>query len=128
MNLCVSYRATLNAMDAISKLHSVPVQQWIREGAVFKFWGDNLDKKQRVRDLRSDHQGDMLHMFSMLAGKSRTPALELPFTGQLSQLALTPPESFLPMASDIAEVKKNLTVIVGCILTEYFPTLTCFSR
>lgn len=64
----------------------------------------------------------------MLAGKSRTPAPELPFTSQLSQLALTSYEFFLPTAADVAEMKKNLTVIIGRILTEYSPTLTSFFR
>ncbi len=128
INLCLSYPATLQLMDDVSKLHAIPIQQWIREGAVFKFWGDNVDKMMRVRDLRSNHQGDMLHMFSILAGRSRTPAPELPFTGQLSKLAETPPEFFLPTESDVAAVKKDLTVIVSRILTEYFPSLARFSK
>ena len=70
----------------------------------------------------------MLHMFSILADRSRTPAPELPFTGQLSRLAETPPEFFLPTESDVAAVKKNLTAKVGRILTEYFHTLARFSK
>ena len=37
------------------------LEQWIEDGVVFKFWGDNLDKLQRVHDLRSDHVGEMLY-------------------------------------------------------------------
>lgn len=44
---------------------------------MFKFWGDNVEKKRRARDLRSDNQGSMIHMFSMIAGRSQTPAPEL---------------------------------------------------
>ena len=68
VNVCVSCRATLRLMDDISKLHNVPIQLWINDGAVFKFWGDNVDKQLHVRDLRSDYQGQMLHMFSVIAG------------------------------------------------------------
>lgn len=128
MNVCVSYRATLRLMDDISKLHTVPIQQWIDDRDVFKFWGDNIDKKQYVRDLRSDHEGEMLHMFSMIAGRSRTPAPEMPFSGQLSQLAGTPTAYFLPNNSDVEAVKQNLIVLVGRILTEYFPALVPFSK
>ena len=128
MNVCVSYRATLRLMDDISKLHNVPIQQWISDGAVFKFWGDNVDKQRRVRYLRSDHQGEMLHMFSVIAGRSRTPVPELPFSGQLSQLDCTPTAYFLPNNADVRAVKENLVVLVNRILTEYFPALVPFSK
>lgn len=128
MNLCVSYPATLRLMEDVSKLHTIPLREWIQDGVVFKVWGDNVDKKQHVRDLRSDHQGEMLHMFSLIVGQSRTPAPELPFTGQLSQLTDTPTEYFLPTSSDVAAVKNNLVVLVGRVLTEYFPALAPFSK
>lgn len=128
MNLCVSYPATLQLMEDVSKLHTVPIQQWIKNGIVFKFWGDNVDKQRHVRDLRFDHQGEMLHMFSLLVGRSRTPAPELPFTGQLSQLDVVSANYFLPKSSDVAAVKKNLIILVGRILTEYFPALAPFSK
>ena len=115
-------------MDAISKLHTVPIQQWISNGVVFKLWGDNLDKPQHVRDPRSDHQNEMLHMFSLVVGKSRTPAPELSFKRQVSQLTDACSEHFLPKRSDIAAVKNNLVTLVGHILTEYFPSLVHFSR
>ena len=108
-------------MDGISQLHKVPIQQWIEEGAVFKFWGDNIDKKQYVRDLRSDHQGEMLHMFSVIVGKSRTPATEI-------QLDDIPTQFFLPISSDVAAVKDNLAVLVGRILTQYFRALEPSSK
>ena len=40
-----------------------------------------MDKKTNVCDVRSDHQGNMLHMYSILAGKSRTPEKSLSRTG-----------------------------------------------
>ena len=84
--------------------------------------------RQLVRDPRSDHKGDMLHCFSLLVGRSRTPALELPFTGQLSKLAETPNEFFLPKRADVLAVKENLVILVARILTEYFTALAPFSE
>lgn len=126
--MCISYPATLKVMDCVSKLHTVPIQKWIKDGIPFKFWGDNVDKQRRVRDLRSDNQGEMLHMFSLLVGRSRTPAPELRFTGQLSQLTETEESFFLPTGTDILAVKKNLVVLVGRILTQYFPGLATLSK
>jgi hypothetical protein len=126
--MCASYPTTLRLLDDISKLHSIPIEQWIKDGDVLKFWGDNADKQRHVRDLRSDHQGDMMHLYIIVVGKSRTPALELSFTGQRSKLSDASPEFFLPSSSDISAVKDNLVVIVGRILTEYFPSLAPFAK
>ena len=126
--MCVSYNATLKLTEDVSKLHKVPVDKWIKEGVVLKFWGDNLDKQQHVRDLRSDNQGEMLHMFSMIVGRSRTPAPELPFTGQIAQLKDALPALFKPSVADVAVVKDNLVILVARTLTEYIPSLAAFSK
>lgn len=115
-------------MDDISKLHTVPIEKCIQEGTIFKFWGDNIDKQRHVRDLQSDHQGEMLHMFILLVGCSRTPAQELPFTCELSQLADTSVELFWPNSADIVAVESNLVVLVGRILTQYFAALAPFAK
>ena len=128
MNMCMSYNATLRLTDDLSKLHKVPIEQWIEDGVVFKFWGDNLDKLQRVRHLRSDHVGEMLHMFSMIVGRSRTPAPELPYTGQISQLNDASPVCFRPCRSEVTAVKANLVILVGRTLTEFIPSLAPFSK
>lgn len=57
---------------------------------MFKFWGDNVDKQRRVRDL---HSGQILHMFSMLVCQRLTTAPEL---RQLSQLDNVSPNYLLP--------------------------------
>ena len=36
-----------------------------------KFVGDNVDKKREVRNIRSDHHGELKHMYSLLAVKAR---------------------------------------------------------
>ena len=52
LNVSLSYNATLAAVTEVSKLHKVPLQQWIAEGVTFKFVGDNVDKSKEVRDIR----------------------------------------------------------------------------
>ena len=124
----MSYNATLRLTDDLSKLHKVPIEQWIKDGEVLKFWGDNLDKLKRVHDLRSDHQGEMLHMFSMIVGRSRTPAPELPFRGQIARLGDALPACFRPSGSEVAALKANHVTLVGRILTEFIPSLAPFSK
>lgn len=124
----MSYCATLKLTGEVSQMHQTPIQGWIKDSIIFKFWGDNVDKKQHVRDVRSDHQGQMLHMYSILAGCSRTPANDLPCTGQVAQLSSIPYESFLPTQSEVDSVKKNMTVIVCRILTDYIHELSPLAK
>ena len=58
-------------MEAIGKQHTVPNRSWIKEGIKFKFVGDNVDKKRGVRDLRTGCHGEMKHMYSIIAVRSR---------------------------------------------------------
>ena len=83
---------------------------------------------RHVRDPRSDHHGNMLHCFSLLVGRSRTPALDLPFTGYLSKLVETPNAFFLPNRADVLAAKENLVILVARIITNYFAALTPFSK
>lgn len=116
-------------MDDLSETHIVPLKKWINEGVVFKFWGDNVDKKKNVRDLRSDNKGEMVHMFSLLAGRSRTPAPELIHTcDDLSVLDTLSNETFLPSSSDVSCVKKNLVDLISRILTQYIPGLAPLAK
>ena len=84
IGVCVSYSATLRLVGDVSQLFTVPLQKWVADNVIFKFWGDNVDHKRGVQDVHSDHHGTMVHMYRMLVGHSRTPAIELPHTGQLS--------------------------------------------
>ena len=115
-------------MDDLGKLHSVSLQQWISEGVVFKFVGDNVDKQRRVRDYRSEHQGELLHMYSLLVARSRTPAPELIHSGQLSKVMEIPNEAFLPSSSDIHAVKSNIVILISRIIVQYFPALGFLSK
>lgn len=93
----------------------------------FKFWGDNLDKPKNVRDVLSDNQATMLHMYSLLVGRSRIPGIGLFCVGQVAKLSSSPTESFLPTLSDVNAVKKNLVVLVCRVLTRYIHGLSPLS-
>lgn len=115
-------------VDGISKLHDVPLQQWISDGVTFKFIGDNVDKKRGVRDARSDHSGQMIHMYSTLVARSRLPTLDLRETGQTADLCTIPWKTFLPSSKDIEHVKRNMVVLVSRLLTKYIKDLLPLSR
>ena len=63
-----------------------------------------MDKKKKVRDERSDYQGDMIHMCSILAGKSRTPQPSLARTGVVANLKCLDSILFLPTSDDVVAV------------------------
>ena len=83
------------------------------DGVTFKFWGDNVDKKRGVRDVGSDHQKSMVHMYSILAGRSCTPALHVSDEGIVADLAGLSYTEFLPTQHDVERVTSNLVVIVS---------------
>ena len=124
----MSYSAVLQLVEKISLLHAVPLEQWISDGTIFKFWGDNVDKKKQVRDVRSDNQGKMVHMYSLLVGRSRVPGTSLSCTGQVAELSSMLPTSFLPNQNDVHCMKKNLVILVSRILTKYMDGLSPFAK
>lgn len=115
-------------MDEVSKLHKVPIDKWIAEGATIKFIGDNVDQKKGVRDPRSDHSGEMLHMYSILVSKSRLPSVDLDRSGRVAQVSTLPWSSFVPSSCDVEHVKRNLVVLVSRLLTQYFKDLAPLSK
>lgn len=100
------------------------MKKWIEEGATFKFIGDNVDKKLGVRDVRSNHSGNMLHMYSILCARSRLPSLDLSQVGQVAHLGAINWKSFLPSEADVKQVKQNLVVLVSRLLTYYVKALS----
>lgn len=93
----VSYNATLKLVEDICQLFTLPLQKWIADNVIFKFWGDNLAHKRGVRDERSDNQGLMVYMYSMLVGRSRTPAVELSCKCQVAPLESLPSDVSFPL-------------------------------
>ena len=115
-------------MDSISSFHTQPLQHWIANNDVIKYWGDNVDKKRGVRDVRSDRQGQMIHMYSILAGRSHTPGTHLRTTGNVASLSLIPARDFLPSRKDITAARSDLVVLVSRILTQFIKDLTPFQK
>ena len=95
VGVTLSYTGTLNAVGAISKLHQVPIRRWILEETPFKFVGDNVDKKRGFRDLCSDHHGEMMHMFSVLAFRSCVSSSGLSKLSRIDDLNLLQPSFFM---------------------------------
>ena len=81
-----------------------------------------------MRDVSSDHQKSLVHMYSILAGRSRTPASHLSHQGTVADLAGLSYTEFLPTQDDVECVTSNLVVIVSRILTEYISDLSPLSK
>ena len=81
-----------------------------------------------MHDPTSDHRGSLIHMYIILAGRSRTNADQLSSTGCVSSLSAYPAVKFLPTSEDIAAVKSNLVVIVSRIITQYISGLSVLSK
>ena len=82
-----------------------------------------MDKTVGVRDLRSNHRGQMVHMYSMLVLKSRVSSSSLPITGNTGSSINSSALSFLPSHEDIVLIRKNLVVLVICVLCTYIKSL-----
>ena len=92
-----------------------------------KYVGDNVDKHQGVRDLRSDKRSSMIHMYSMLVVKSRVSSRNLSITCSSSHLQSVEPDQFLPSLRDLQVIKGNLIILVSRVLCKYINALTPFS-
>ncbi len=128
INVTLSYNAILKRLNEISKLHTKVLDKWLSEGAFVKFVGDNVDKQCNVRDSRSDHHGELKHMFSLLAIKARiSPPAPLP---EFSPPALisNSVDCFLPSQQDLKIVESDLQVLVGRILCNHMKSFYPFKR
>ena len=125
LNVSLSYNATIRLVEKISKHHKDPLDVWLREGHFVKFVGDNVDKTKGVRDIRSDHQAEMIHMYSMLVVKARIqPPSPLPRFQPVS-LTARDPTYFLPNASDVKSIQNDMEVLVSRILCDYIKVFNC---
>ena len=80
-----------------------------------------------MRDVRSDHQGKIHNMYSLLAVKGRVPVPDEVDTegGDLKSFS---PSSFLPNKDDILAITHNLKVLVARILYKYIRCFSPFSK
>ena len=106
MGICISYRQTLSLLDEISKQHTAPLSKWINTKTPFIFWGDNLDKQRTVRDMRTNHRGELMHMYSILAGATRTTDPSLSHHENIADVSSISSVSFLPTDRYIIGQKK----------------------
>ena len=123
MNVTLSYSAILKRVNEISKQHTKVMDEWLREGAFVKFVGDNVDKQCNVRDIRSDHHGELRHMFSLLAIKARiSPPAPLPEFSPPSLMSHHL-DCFLPSREDMKVILSDMEVLVARILCDYVKDL-----
>lgn len=79
-----------------------------------------------VRDIRSNHQKHLHHMFSLLVAKSRVPP---PIVSACSRsMRRLSPACLLPTAADVATVKLNLSILVSRMLCTYIKGLHKFRK
>ena len=97
------------------------MDKWLSEGAFVKFVGDNVDKQFNVRDIRSDHHGQLRHMFSLLVIKARIPPPPPASLPELPTQSLTSAnvDCFLPSLEDMKVVQRDMEVLVGRIMCDY---------
>lgn len=121
--MSLSYPTVLNLISKISESHKGPIAKWVKEGIPFQFVGDNVDKRKGVRDVRSDHRGEMVHMYSLLAVKARVPPPMTLADFTPPDLTLLQPCYFLPSPAEVAAIRMNLVVLVERVLTKYIKVL-----
>ena len=112
-------------IETLSRQHDAPIKRWLQEGHTFKFVGDNLDRSVVVRDIRSDHHGGIVHMFSLLAVKDRVKPPPSNPSFNAERLLVPPTFSSLVTAADVASLRQNLVVLVSRELCKY---ITCLQH
>ena len=70
----------------------------------------------------------MLHMYSILACRSRTTTFHLSRTGLVSPLMAIPSSDFLPNSLDLQQIRGNLIVLVSRLLTQSIVHLRPLSK
>ncbi len=123
VGIAVSYDTTLSTISKIAKLHQVPIKHWLSTGTDIKLVGDNVDKNVKVRDMRSDHRGAMVHMYSMLVVKSRVQSAGLSTASRASNLTDCSVLDFLPSQHDLDKIRGDLVILVSRILCKYIKSL-----
>ena len=105
--ITLSYKAVLQIVSEIGERHLIPLQRWLEAGEYVQFIADNVDKRKSVRDVRSDSQAKLHHMYSMIAVKARIPP---PTVDRFTPIDLEkiPISTFLPSISDIQSLRRNL--------------------
>jgi hypothetical protein len=86
----------------------LPTQIYVPSLKSYKPVGDNIDKKVRPRDMRSDHQTRSLHYFHIYGVRDRVDLSDVSDKHQMPDLSSLQPTDLLPNAND----EKNLFWLV----------------
>ena len=126
LNITLLYKAVLQIVSEIGECHLIPLQRRLEAGEYVQFIADNVDKRKSVRDVRSDSQAKLHHMYSMIAVKARIPP---PTVDRFTPIDLEkiPISTFLPSISDIQSLRRNLVILINRILCKYIKGLACIS-
>ena len=128
MNITLSYTAVLKVVTELSKRHLIPLQKWLNEKATIQFLGDNVDKRKSVRDVRSDNHAILHHMFSMIAIKARVSPPPVVETFSPVPLNTVPISTFLPSIDNTTMLRRNLVILISCVLCKYIKSFACHSK
>ena len=90
-------------------MHTKLLDKWSTKGA---FVSDNVEKQVSVCDIRSDHHGKLMHMFSIFAVKARVSPP--PPVSDFSPPMLHT-DTVEPSREDITIIQGNLEVLVSRI-------------
>ncbi len=123
ISVALSYPTVLTLISKISERHKAPIEKRVKEGIAFQFVGDNVDKRRGVRDVRSDHHGQLVNMYSLLAVKARVPPPITLADFSPPDLSLLQPSYFLPTPAEVAAIRANLVILAARCLTKYIKVL-----
>ena len=84
--------------------------------STYKIVSDNVDKHKGVRDIRTDHRGSLMHMYSLHSIIIRIPLLSLSNAGTTGNLQRMQAHEFYPDEGDVSQIKCNLCVLATNIL------------
>ncbi len=119
MNVAISYTAVMKLITGISEQHKAPIKKWVKEGTIFQFVGDNVDKTVGVRHIRTDHRSTLVHMYSLLAVRARVDPPPPIFDFSPPDLTKMKVSYFLPNQADVDALRSNLHVIVSRVLADH---------
>ena len=87
-----------------------------------------MDKQPNFRDIRTDHHGELRHMFSLIAIKARiSPPAPLSDFSPPSLISHNV-DCYLPSREDLKTVQGDLEVLVGRIVCDYVKDLRELKR
>lgn len=119
VSVCSSYTATLSLIDKVSGMYTILLAEWIADGEFVKFWENNMNKKQKKRAVRSDHHGEMLNMYSILAGKNSTPGPQFSHVGHVSNASNVTYWDDPTNNRRHCDRKSNLVALVSRVFNQY---------